>query len=309
MQPALGSRPRRSRTTCSRFALFLAAVALLSAPAAAHPGSGIAIDRLGQVYFLDTASGLWRIDTHGALTRLSETRFHWLALDEQDRFADTKFPSGAHSEIVKVGANPTVLLSSDYPIAIGEDGNLYYPSGAAGSLQMMRMTPSGETSVVAALPATVKGEPLPHIGGIIPGPDHSLYYSEDGAIRKIDSKGEVSTVAAVQPPSDPPSIPGTEQHPYLRGLALGDRGVLYVADTGDARVLAIDSDAKASTLSQTESPWSPTAVALFGSDVYVLEYLHTERDVRRDWLPRVRKVASNGESSVVATIEQMPGAR
>src|SRR5262245_14188476 len=309
MQPALGARPRRSRATCSRFALVLAAVGLLSAPAAAHPGAGIAIDRLGRVYFLDTASGLWRIDTHGALTRLSETRFHWLALDEKDRFADTTFPSGAHSDIVKVGASPTVLLSSDYPIAIGEDGNLYYPSGAAGSLQMMRMTPAGETAMVAALPATVKGEPLPYIGGIIAGHDHSLYYTEDGAIRKIDAKGEVSTVVAVQPPSDPPSIPATEQHPYLRGLALGDRGVLYVADTGDARVLAIDSDAKASTLSQTESPWSPTAVALFGSDVYVLEYLHTERDVRRDWLPRVRKVASNGESSVVATIEQMPGAR
>jgi hypothetical protein len=282
---------------------------LLSAPALAHPGAGIAIDRLGQVYFLDTGSGLWRIDTHGALTHLSETRFHWMALDERDRFADTKFPSGAQGEIVKVGANPTVLLSSDYPVAIGEDGNLYYPSGAAGSLRMMRMTPSGETSVVVTLPATVKGEPLPYIGGLISGPDHSLYYTEDSAIRKIDSEGQVSTVVTVQAPAETPSIPATEQHPYLRGLALSDRGVTYVADTGDARVLAIASDEKATTVVQTESPWSPTAVALFGSDVYVLEFLHTASDVRREWLPRVRKIASNGESTLVATIEQMPGAR
>jgi hypothetical protein len=282
---------------------------LLSAPALAHPGAGIAVDRLGQVYFLDTGSGLWRIDTHGALTHLSETRFHWMALDEKDRFADTKFPSGAQGEIVKVGANPTVLLSSDYPIAIGEDGNLYYPSGAAGSLRMMRMTPSGETSVVATLPATVKGEPLPYIGGLIPGPDHSLYYTEDSAIRKIDAEGQVSTVVTVQAPAESPSIPATDQHPYLRGLALSNRGVTYVADTGDARVLAIASDEKATTVVQTESPWSPTAVALFRSDVYVLEFLHTASDVRREWLPRVRKIASSGESSLVATIEQMPGAR
>lgn len=42
---------------------------------------------------------------------------------------------------------------------------------------------------------------------------------------------------------------------------------------------------------------------------YVLEYLHTGRDVRREWLPRVRKIASNGKSSIIATLDQMPGVR
>jgi hypothetical protein len=106
-----------------------------------------------------------------------------------------------------------------------------------------------------------------------------------------------------------PSIPATDQHPYLRGLAVNARGDVYVADTGDARVLKITSKGKITTLLQTQSPWSPTAIALFGSDVYVLEYLHTERDVRRDWLPRVRKIASNGKSSIIATLDKMPGAR
>ena len=45
----------------------------------------------------------------------------------------------------------------------------------------------------------------------------------------------------------------------------------------------------------------------YGNDVYVLEYLHTVRDVRRDWLPRVRKIAANGRSIMVATLDQMPG--
>jgi sugar lactone lactonase YvrE len=281
----------------------------LSTSVTAHPGSGIAVDRLGQVYFLDTGSGLWKIDPQGRLTHVSRTLFHWLAIDADNRLANTSLPSGALGEILRVGSNPTVLISSDYPIAIDQDGNLYYPSGPAGGLRMMRLTPAGAESVLATLPATVKGEPLPHIGGIIAGPDGSLYYTENSAIRKITAQGRISTAATIRPLISGQSIPATDQHPYLRGLAVDARGVMYVADTGDARVLKITPDGKVATLLQTKSPWSPTGVALFGLDVYVLEFLHTARDVRSDWLPRVRKIAANGESTLIATVEQMPGAR
>lgn len=300
---------QRLRVNCLRLVLTLAVIGLLSSSATAHPGAGIAVDRTGQIYFIDTGSGLWKIDTAGKLTHLSRTLFHWLALDEDDCFANTQLQSGALGEILKVGSNPTVLLSSDYPIAIGGDGNLYYPSGAAGSLKLMKMTPAGATSVVITFPATVSGKPLPHIGGIIAGREGSLLYTEDGAIRKIDAQGRVSTVVAVPAPARPPSIPAMDEHPLLRGLALGDRGVMYVADTGDARVLKIASSHNITTIVQTQSPWSPTAVAFFGNDVYVLEFLHTVRDVRRDWLPRVRKIGPNGQSSLIVTLDQMPGAR
>ena len=305
--PYTGSK--RPTVNSLRLLLILFAISLLSASATAHPGSGIAVDRSGQIYFLDTGSGLWKIDKAGKFSHLSRTLFHWLALDEDDCFANTQLPSGALGEILKVGSNPTVLLSSDFPIAIGRDGNLYYPSGRAGNLRLMKMTPAGATSMVIAFPATVSGKPLPYIGGIIAGPNNSLYYSENSAIRKIDAQGLVSTVIAVRAPARPPSIPATSEHPYLRGLAMDDRGVIYVADTGDARVLKIASSRDVTTILQTQSPWSPTAVAAFGNDVYVVEFLHTVSDVRREWLPRVRKIAANGQSSLIATLEQMPGAR
>jgi DNA-binding beta-propeller fold protein YncE len=303
---------RRSNSAMNhygRLVLILAAASLLSATAIAHPGSGIALDRLGQVYFLDTGSGLWRIDLRGRLTHLSSTLFHWLALDPNNRFAKTQLLSGALGEILTIGTKPKVLLSSDYPIAIGNDGNLYYPSGPPGDLRIMKMSPSGEKSVLARLPATVKGKALPHIGGIAAGPDGSLYYTEDTAIRRITQQGRISTVATVSALANGPSIPATDQHPYLRGLAVDARGVIYVADSGDARVLKITPNGNSTTLLQTESPWSPTAVALFGGNVYVLEFLHTTRDVRRDWLPRVRKIGSDGKSTIIATVDEMPGAR
>lgn len=301
--------PPRPLIAVIRWVLILVAIGLSSGSASAHPGAGIAVDRTGQVYFLDTGSGLWKIDTSGKLIHLSNILFHWLVLDENNRFANTQLPTGSLGEIVRVGTNPTVLLSSDYPLTIGTDGNLYYPSGAAGNLRLIKMSPSGTTSVVTTLPAMVNGAPLPHIGGIVPGPAGSLYYTEDTAIRKVDAQGGISTVVTVRAPIKKPSMPAMEQQPYLRGFAVNDRGEIYVADTGDARLLKITSLGNVSTLLQTKSPWSPTAVALFGSYVYVLEYLHTTRDVRRDWLPRVRKIAANGTSTMVATLDQMRGAR
>jgi hypothetical protein len=296
------------RRICCRTVLALIAACLLSSPVISHPGSGIAVDRLGQVYFLDTGSGLWKIDQQGKLARISETMFHWLTLDADNRFASSRLPSGPLGDILSVGADPTLLLSSDYPISMGQEGNLYYPSGPPGGLRIMRMIPSGETSALATLPATARG-PLPHINGITAGPDCSLYYTENGAIRRISAEGRVSIVATIPALAGGPSIPGTNQHPFLRGLAVDDRGVMYVADNGDARVLKITPDGRITTLLQLQSPWAPTAVALFGSDVYVLEFLHTARDVRRDWVPRVRKLASNGSATIIATVDRMPGAR
>lgn len=83
--------------------------------------------------------------------------YHWLTIDANNRFANSQLPSGSLGDILRAGANPALLLSSDFPIAIGEDENLYYPSGRPGGLRMVRMMPSGETSILATLPATARG--------------------------------------------------------------------------------------------------------------------------------------------------------
>lgn len=293
------SAGRRLRRTSVILSVFF----LLPVSVSAHPGSGIAVDRTGQVYFLDTGSGLWKIDTRGNLTHLSRTLFHWLTIDANDCFANSRLPSGPLGDILRVGNNPTVLLSSDYPLAIGQDGNIYYPSrGSKGQKQIMRLLPSGETSLLTTLAVA-------EINGLTAGPDNSIYYTDNNSIRRISAQGSVSTVATISALAGGPSIPGNTQHPYLRGLAIDSSGVIYVADSGDARVLKIAVDGKVSRMVQLQSPWSPTAVAVFDSDVYALEFLHTATDVRRDWSPRVRKIASDGTSTIIATLDRMPGAR
>lgn len=40
---------------------------LVGLTASGHPGSGIVVDKFGQIYFSDTGKGVWKIDTHGEI--------------------------------------------------------------------------------------------------------------------------------------------------------------------------------------------------------------------------------------------------
>jgi len=202
-----------------------------------------------------------------------------------------------------VGSNPTVLISTDFPIAIGADGSLYYKRQRPGDLQIMRTTPAGATSVFATLPASIS-----HLNGMTAVADGSIYFTDNSTISKVNAAGQIWTGTTILPLAKPPSIPDTEK-PYLRGLAIDPKGNMYVADSGDARLLKITPAGAITTLVQLESPWAPTAVALSGDTVYVQEYLHTEVEDRLAWLPRIRKITPDGRSTIIATIDNMPGAR
>jgi sugar lactone lactonase YvrE len=143
------------------------------------------------------------------------------------------------------------------------------------------------------------------LNGIVAAPDGSIYYTEDRAVRRITPQGKLTTVADNVTLSVCDSIPELEadRRPYLRGLDVDAQGTVYVAATGCGAVLKITTDKKITTVLRTSSPWSPTGVAVFGTDLYVLEYLHTSGDNRREWLPRVRKLSSDGHVVTVATID------
>jgi hypothetical protein len=294
------------RTTIRQCTLgMVIATAFFSAtPAMAHPGSAIVVDRLGQIWFLDTGDGLWKIDTHGALIRVGGNRFHWMTLDQDNRFSGSTLPR----DVTRVGESPTLLIASDYPIAMGRDGNLYYPSVLPnGRVQIMRAPPAGSPTVVVTLPATTaSGAPLQWLNGLTGGADGHLYFTENRSIRRVTMQGQVETVVKDVRVPGCARIPGNGPSggPFLRGLSVDSAGVIYVAASGCGSLLKITPQGQVTKLVQLEAPWSPTAVALFGTDVYVLEYLHTEIEDRRAWVPRVRKVSADGSSVVIAKVER-----
>jgi DNA-binding beta-propeller fold protein YncE len=293
-----------------RLAVILAlGLFLLPSGAHAHPGSGIVADRQGNIYFVDTGSGVWKIDTHGKLTKLSAPAYHWLAIDVDRKLAEVSlphFPRGG-ATVTRDPNEPAILVSSDFPITVGRDGGLCYPwLDNDERLQVFRLAPSGSTTVIKTLSPGTESAPLRWLNGLASGADGSLYYAENRAIRRITPNGELITVALNPVLTGCDSVPGIEPEvgPYLRGLDVDDRGTVYVAATGCRAVLRITADRIITTILRTPGPWSPTGVAVSGSDVYVLEYLHTPGDNRREWMPRVRKVAPDGRVTTVAVIDR-----
>ena len=267
----------------------------------AHPGAAIAVSKNGIVYFVDTGVGVFSIDTSGRVVRQEGPAFHWFALDPDSRFHKTRWPSMPGAEFRSAGVSPTVVLSSDFPVTIAADGKFYYPVGASGRVRIMAIEPSGATSLRATLPPIRRaGQTITWLNGLAPGPDGSLYYTEDRAIRKVDQSGRVSPVVVNVAVPNCTAIPGTEADaPYLRGLAVAGDGSIYVAASGCGAVLRVDASGRVSTILRASAPWSPTAVAVAGRDVYVLEYLHTASDNRVEWIPRVRKISSSGQVSTL----------
>lgn len=295
-----------------RTLLSLLALAALFAwnDAPAHPGSGIVADREGNIYIIDTGAGVWKINRTGTLTRLQAPAYHWLAIDLDGRLTNVTLPYYASEDatVTRVGTRPTLLVSSDFPLTVGRDGSLYYVWGGSGKeVQIVRLAPSGESTVFKSLPLVrdKRGE-LRWRNGITAAPDGSIYYTEDRAVRRVTQQGELITIVSDIRVPDCTEIPGVEAElgPYCRGLDVDSAGTVFVAATGCGAVLKITKDGKVTTVLRAASPWSPTAVLVLGSDLYVLEYLHTQHENRREWVPRVRKVSSDGRVATIATIER-----
>jgi len=291
------------RTCVRRLFIFVAITLFVAGIALAHPGAAIAVAKDGTVYFVDTGGGVFSIAPDGQVVRREGPAFHWFAFDPNNRFQKTPWPSIPNAEIRSAGVSPTLILSSDFPVTLGTDERFYYPDGANGErIRIVAIEPSGVRSTRVTLPRIRRGgQTITWLNGLAPGADDSLYYTEDRAIRKVDQRGKLSTVAADVVVEDCTPVPGIEKEvgPYLRGLAVAQDGSIYVAASGCGAVLKVDSQGHAKSVLRASPPWSPTDVAVAGGDVYVLEYLHTASDNRIEWLPRVRKISSSGSVSTL----------
>ena len=95
-------------------ACVLGTTCLLATAVLAHPGSGIVVDRQGQVYFVETRKVVWSIDPQGRLAPHDGPAFHWMTIDVENRFAGTRLPSFPSAEVKQVGGDLTLILSSDF---------------------------------------------------------------------------------------------------------------------------------------------------------------------------------------------------
>jgi hypothetical protein len=289
-----------------RFFGGISLILLASTFAFAHPGSGIVIDKDGNVYITDTGKGVWKISPSGKLSFIEAPQFHWMSIDPTGRFSGVSNSFGNHFERVSpAGTRPALIMCSDFPLVIGNDGNLYYVNTQRHAGKIIRRSPTGEETVLAQDPI------FESVGGIAVGNDGALYVTdtnnpETTAIRKITMSGAISVIASYIGKNGSDSQLET-QRSYCRGLFVDSSGIIYIAATGSRSVLRKTPNGSVTTILETNSPWTPTAVAVFQGEVYILEWHDVPADqmeVRSAWIPRVRKIARNGRVITLATISR-----
>ncbi|HEV3168390.1 MAG TPA: hypothetical protein VGZ22_30575 [Isosphaeraceae bacterium] len=291
---------------------------LLATSVWAHPGSGIVVDPQGEVYFQDSLGRVvWKIDSQGKLTAFLQGKGgHWMALDREGCFANVELK--LFERITPAGVKPALIFADGgAPVAVCQDGNLYYGSGfsggdemAPGGLSVTRMTPEGKRTLFAPGLQTTLAKLNEGVTGLAAGPEGTLYVAGPSVVLKLKMDGTVTTLAHPVVVTDcdddiPPNSRSLYFHPpFLRGLDVTSVGTVYAAATGCRCLVRITPDGQVKTVMKAAPPWSPTGVALRNGEVFVLEYTNANEGPGEGWLPRVRKLGRDGAVTTLATISR-----
>ena len=270
---------------------------------AAEPGAGILVDSERQVWFTDSVTGVWKIDPRGEITHVYKHPALWLAMDVAGRYANAK--PERYQRVTQKGVRPALLASTSGPITLCPEGEVFYAaSNESGPLHILRLVPNGDNFVVAKVPDNTKGVKLRKVNAIAVGPDDTVYIAGNHTIRKVTKGGQVTNVigplATLDDCGKVAGIP-KKHRPYLHGLAVDTSGTLYVAAMGCSAVLKVTPDGKMSTLLKEDDGWSPTGLAMYEKDLYVLESRNAGSTNKKDWTPRVRKIAADGTVTTVGS--------
>lgn len=287
--------------------------ALFICPASAHPGTGIVVDKNGNVYFIHTGVGVAKISIDGSISYIhKEEGGHWLCLDEKGIFAKAQLKY--FKRITPGGVIPAIIYAGGgSPIAIN-DGNLYYCGGQHGDLNpgaktLVRETPQKQQTILWPDLEDTLNKLGDGITGIAAGANGTLYLACWNALIKVTLEGKVKTIVHPVSVIDCDEDPADHREanrgmPLLRGIAVDSGGMVYAAATSCHCLLRISPGGKVKTILKSERPWTPTGVAIYKDDIYVLEYTNANGPATEGWFPRVRKIDKAGKVMMVADLSR-----
>jgi DNA-binding beta-propeller fold protein YncE len=281
---------------------------VMAGPAQAHPPYGLVTDQSGNAYFSDLET-VWRLAADGDLSvfrpAVPGRHVHELAIGpgghvegDENRYdpQTQRFYSGLWQRALAGEEQSIVPLSENPPRGAGvwqdAGGNRYVTEWVSSDDRRTALIQRSRSGVVKVLydagagvarraPASVAS-----VGGMAFAADGFLYFADGSVLRRLNPDGAVETVYVGGAPSS------------LRGIAVTPDGRLLAADMESRTVIEIGADGASSILYHGSSGWIPTAVALAGQRLLVLE---ANAD-HHEYVRRVRLVElRNGVATVVAS--------
>jgi sugar lactone lactonase YvrE len=250
-----------------------------------HPGTGIAVDKQGNVYCVDQLpSRIVKITPEGTVGTLAAgiegegaartVRFenpHHLAMDERDNLY-TCGDAGS-TGVWKIDARGVV--TRHYPpqgwyqqILIGSGGDPFAVD-AAGAIycvnekpsdfcQILRVSPEGRVSnFTGGEWGSVDGDrdsarlSSLHDSTMTFGPDGCLYFTERTRVRRITRVGKITTLAGAGESGYVDDTGSKARFGFVRGLTVADDGTVVVVDASNLRIRKIAPDGTVTTVAGT----------------------------------------------------------
>jgi hypothetical protein len=293
--------------------VLLVELCLLLGHVSGHPASGIVVDARGNIYFIDSGHGVMKLDTKREMTVVQ--RFpdgHWLTIDEAGHFS--RSTPKYFQRITPSGATPTLIFAGGgAPLVVAEDGALYYGSGESnadpmfpGGLTLSKILPDGRQMPVSERLREILRSWDDGITGVAAGYDQSVYAATWTGVVRVGFDGTATVVkhpiSVAECDPDPADHKPDNKLPFLRGLAVLPDGTVYAAATSCHAVVKIGTHGDVRSVLKSERPWSPTGIAVYGHDLYVLEYTNANGPQTEGWRPRIRKIDGLGHVSTVVRV-------
>jgi sugar lactone lactonase YvrE len=275
------------------------------------PTTGIVAAADGTVYFVDSYHNtVWRMQPgRGTTAFVTGRNGRSLQIDDEGNIYGTHRDGGrlrtwradGLGNVVEV-TRTEVPEQSGHAFILDEDGELIGWTGAnrRSGIRLWRAREHQRHLVAGGEWGYRDGSGVQarfqSIGGMALTSDGELLVTSGATVRRVGADGSVSTIAAGDPLLKPRGflarLVGDGQG-HLTGIAEGDDGSIYVANTGRGAVVRIDPDGSTQDIATSANGWMPTGVASAHGALYILEY---------GTGVRVRRITSDGASSIVAHV-------
>ena len=271
--------------------------------AVAHPGGGLIALDANTVIFGDPANNvLWRMEKGKKPEALfNKFHVHWATLGlDGNIYAESFQEMGGALFRIDLGGTKHVKVAEEADLnapvfAVGKEGEIIFQKDRL----IMQRSVDGTVTPFRGSSKIEQGEPrLQQVIAYAWAPDGTLYLSDGGRLRRIDSDGIVRIVVEIDGKLLEPKIWNSTGTARIWSIAVDSGKRVYTALPDIGQVIRIDPNGSNHVIDRYPGEWRVTAVATFGDAVFLLE-----SSDKNNVGQRVRVIRGAGKAELFGQVE------